>query len=122
MSDQRRLLGQQGETLARQYLERKGYAFVQANYRCPHGEIDLIFRDGYCLVFVEVRTRRGRSLGTPEESVTARKRQKLQEVAETYRQQHEDLPPHWRIDVVAVEATSGGTFTVRHVRDAVEEG
>lgn len=122
MSDPRRHLGQQGEAVARRYLERQGYAFREANYRCPHGEIDLVFQDGDTLVFVEVKTRRGRALGTPEESVTARKRQKLQEVAETYLQEHENLPPQWRIDVVAVEAAPRGDFRVRHIKNAVEEG
>jgi putative endonuclease len=122
LSDTRRHLGQQGEAVARRYLERQGYTFRQANYRCPLGEIDLIFQDGDTLVFVEVKTRSGRALGTPEESVNARKRQKLQEVAETYLQEHKNLPLQWRIDVVAVEATLDGDFRVRHIKDAVEEG
>lgn len=107
MKDARRKLGQLGENLAANYLERRGYVIRQRNYRCPVGELDIVAKDGDCLVFVEVRTRRGREYGTPEESITAAKQTKLVEVAQTYLQEH-DWPGDWRIDVVAVELTRGG--------------
>jgi len=60
---------------------------------------------GEYLVFVEVRTRRGRSFGTPEESVTYSKAEKLIDLAHAYLQTHDALPAFWRIDLVAVELT-----------------
>ena len=49
--------GQEGEYLAKCYLERKGYIFIRTNYWTKHGEIDLIMQDKDDLVFVEVKTR-----------------------------------------------------------------
>jgi putative endonuclease len=109
MKDARKKLGQWGENLAADYLERRGYAIRQRNYRCPVGEMDIVAEDGGCLVFVEVRTRRGQKYGTPEESVTEAKQTKLVEVVQTYLQEH-DWPGDWRIDVVAVELTRGGVL------------
>jgi putative endonuclease len=107
MKDKRKKLGRLGENLAADRLERQGYVIRQRNYRCPVGEMDIVAEDGDCLVFVEVRTRRGQEYGTPEESITAAKQVKLVEVAQTYLQEH-DWPGDWRIDVVAVELTRGG--------------
>jgi len=116
----RKKLGQLGETLAADHLARRGYVIRQRNYRCPAGEMDIVAEDGDCLVFVEVRTRRGREYGMPEESLTAAKRARLIEVAQTYLQEHE-WPGDWRIDVVAIELTQGGRLErVSVIQNAVE--
>src|SRR5664279_234230 len=51
------LHGELGERAAKKHLKRLGLKFLTANFRTPRGEIDLIFRDADCLVFVEVKTR-----------------------------------------------------------------
>lgn len=117
--DDRRGLGRRGEDLAAQHLVARGYQIVARNWRCEVGELDLIARDGACLAFVEVRTRRGRALGTPEESVTAAKQARFIELALTYVQAH-DWPGDWRIDVVAVEMDQRGRLLrVDHYENAV---
>jgi len=88
-------------------LAAKGYQLVTRNWRCPIGEIDLVVESGGCLAFVEVRTRRGESLGSPEESVSKTKRARLIALAESY-VQSTDWQGDWRIDVVAVELDSRG--------------
>ncbi len=103
MTDSRRLTGAIGEQLARRYLEQKNYEIVEQNFRCSIGEIDIVARDAGFLVFVEVRTKRSRQFGTPEESITLTKQAKLIELAETYLQKREISNEDWRIDVVAVE-------------------
>ena len=55
-------LGEHGESLAVRALEREGYAVLARRYRTRLGEIDIIARDGPCLVFVEVKARRHQSL------------------------------------------------------------
>ena len=55
------------------------------------------------LVFVEVRTKKSRQFGSPEESITPAKKERLRATAMHYQQTHDDLPPSWRIDVVAIE-------------------
>lgn len=100
--------GNLGEKLARGFLKKRGYRILGENYRCPLGEIDIIARHGDYLVFVEVRTRTNLSFGSPEESVTAAKKARLIATALHYRQGHDNLPPLWRIDFVAVRLDAGG--------------
>ncbi len=102
----RRETGMLGERLAAGYLREHGYEVIETNYRCPEGEIDIVARHGDAVVFVEVRTRRGPEFGTPEESITAVKKQRLRLTAARYLEEHEGLPEEWRIDVVAIELDS----------------
>jgi putative endonuclease len=119
VKDDRRGLGQHGEELAARHLEAKGYDIITRNWRCETGEIDLVARDGTDLAFVEVRTRRGRSLGSPEESITAAKQARLIDLAEAYLQV-EPWGGNWRIDVVAVEMDRRGRLLrLDHYENAV---
>ncbi len=116
----RKALGELGERWAKKYLEQNGYRIREANFRCREGEVDIIAQHKDCLVFVEVRTRTGSGFGTPEESVTAAKQEKLVSVAMSYLQTHDDLPTEWRIDVVAVEvATNGRVVRTELIQNAV---
>jgi len=122
MKDARRGLGRLGERLAADYLRRHGYFIRETNYRCPIGEMDIVATEGDCLVFVEVRTRRGRELGLPEESITPAKQAKLTEVAQTYLEERGETATNWRIDVVAVELTPGGRLRrIELIKNAVSE-
>lgn len=104
----KRQLGRRGEELASAYLQQQGYLILARNWRCPAGEIDIVAREGEFLAFVEVRTRRGDRLGTPEESITPAKQAKLVELAQTYLQEACLLEQSWRIDVVAIEMDRQG--------------
>lgn len=104
----RKALGAQGEKWARDYLKKNGYRVKETNYRCREGEIDIIAEQEDCLVFVEVRTRTGSDFGSPEESVTPAKREKLVSVALDYLQNQRKVPPYWRFDVVAIEVDPKG--------------
>jgi len=104
----RRDTGILGEKLARDFLKQHGYHILETNYRCPHGEIDIIARDKESLVFIEVRAKRSAKFGSPEESITPAKKEKLRATAYHYQQNHDNLPPSWRIDFVAVEIDQKG--------------
>jgi len=104
----RRDTGILGEKLAKDFLKKRGYRIWETNYRCPEGEVDLIAKHKDYLVFVEVRTKTSREFGTPEESITPTKKERLRAVASCYRQTHDNLPQLWRIDVVAVELDQKG--------------
>jgi putative endonuclease len=120
MKDARRSLGAAGERLAADFLAGQGYALLARNWRRGAlGEIDLVAQDGACLVIVEVRTRRGRSFGTAEESVTPRKQARLVSLAEAYTAATGWTGP-LRIDVVAIQlAANGSILRINHVQDAV---
>jgi len=106
----RQKLGSIGERLAAETLRQRGYRILEYNFRCRHGEIDLIAEDEHDLVFVEVKTRRGTAFGLPEEAVTLSKRRKLVEVASYYLDLHAQSDRAWRIDVVAVQFGVRGAF------------
>ena len=104
----RRDTGILGEKLAKDFLRKRGYRVLETNYRCPQGEIDIVARHKDSLVFIEVRAKKSLEFGSPEESITPVKRERMRATAYHYRQNHEDLPPLWRIDVVAVELDQKG--------------
>ena len=121
MPTDRSRLGSSGERLAQEYLGGAGYEILETNYRCQWGEVDIITRDGDSLVFVEVRTRRSTSFGTPEESITKEKAQRLIATAETYLDEHQSSAAQWRIDFISVEMDHRGRLKpLRHVKNAVE--
>lgn len=102
----RRQLAQWGEQTAAEYLSSRGYAILGRNVRTPHGELDLVARQGGCTVFVEVKTRASDRYGMPEEAVTPRKRQHLLDSAQAYLQLHPELGQSWRVDVIAIRRMS----------------
>jgi putative endonuclease len=118
----RRRFGDFGERVAASHLEAKGYAIVERNWSTKEGEIDLIAQRGPNLVFVEVRSRQGRNLGGPEESINGRKAQHMRAAALAYGQQHPDAPPNQRIDVVVIELDAKGrVMRVEQIENAIED-
>ncbi len=107
----RRDTGIRGEKLARDFLKKRGYRILETNYRCPEGEIDIIARHKDFLVFIEVRAKTSLKFGSPEESITPTKKERLRATAFHYQQTHNDLPLSWRIDVVAVELNQKGKLS-----------
>jgi putative endonuclease len=118
--EDRKKLGRWGEDAAATLLEERGYLVVERNWRCHGvGEVDLVARQGDCLVFVEVRARRGRAHGTPEESITAAKQKRLVALVDAYSQAH-GWEGDCRIDVIALELDEGGRLIRRrHIENAV---
>ena len=99
----RRDTGILGEKLAKNFLKKRGYRILETNYRCPQGEIDIIAKHKGTLAFIEVRTKKSLEFGSPEESITSAKKERMKATATQYQQTHNNLPQLWRIDVVAVE-------------------
>ena len=116
----RKKLGAWGEKVAAIELESQGCRIIDRNWRCQQGEIDLIAQAGdELLLFVEVKTRRGRNMGTPEEALTPHKSRKLIQLAQLYLAEKE-LDVDWRIDLVAVELDSNGKLLrCEHIPNAV---
>ncbi len=122
-------LGNFGEAAAAAHLTRQGYTLLARQWRSGstgvvRGDIDLVVRDGACLVFVEVRARRSSgSYGSAEESLTPAKRARMVQLALAYLQQHHpDSDIDWRIDLIALEIDrSGRVARLNHIIAAVEE-
>ena len=113
--------GRLGELAARRHLESAGYTILASNVRCGRHEIDIVADDGGTLVFVEVRARRGRMFGAPEESITAAKRRRMLMAAQCYLTANDCWHRRWRIDMVAVELDRhDGIARLDVIRNAVE--
>lgn len=118
----RRETGALGEKLACDFLGKNGYRVLERNYRSPDGEIDIIAQQETTLVFVEVRTKKSSTFGTPEESITPVKMERLRKVAAHYGQNRSNLPAAWRIDVVAIQMDRRGKVSrIELIENAVEE-
>lgn len=118
----RRETGIIGEKIACEFLRNNGFKIVETNYRCRDGEIDIIASLRDTLVFVEVRTKKDLMFGTPEESITWRKMEKLNAVANHYRQNHDNLPLDWRIDVIAICIDRDGKVNrIELIENAIED-
>ncbi|MCP4543256.1 MAG: YraN family protein [Chloroflexi bacterium] len=119
MSDARVKLGRQGEELAVAELIRRGYEIVTRNWHCQAGEVDVVVCRGEVWHFFEVRTRRGREFGTPEESLTPAKQQRMIDVALTYLGEHDLNDVDWRVGLVAVEMNRAGKLLRLEVYDSI---
>lgn len=114
----RQRLGKLGEDLASTYLRKHGYRILERNFKRRYGELDIIALSGTILVFVEVKTRIGRSFGLPEEAVTPRKLREVVKTAQFYKMLHPELPEAMRIDVIAMELNSDYTVnSLRHIEN-----
>ncbi len=96
------ILGSLGESLARTALEQQGYAIVATQYRTRAGEIDIVARDGGCLVFVEVKARRSSERGSPAEAVTPQKQRRIIAMARDFLARNPTDATSCRFDVVAI--------------------
>jgi putative endonuclease len=103
MSLARGELGKIGEDLACRELERRGYAILARRYRRRGGELDIVARDGQTVVFVEVKTRDGRSYGDGVDAVTGLKRRRIVQVATDYLARHRLADRPCRFDVVSIQ-------------------
>jgi len=118
----RQEVGKLGEKLAQKFLKKRGYHIRETNFRCREGEIDIIAQQKDYLVFIEVRTKSNLDFGSPEESITQNKKEKLIATALTYISTHQKLPPLWRIDVVALEVNDKGKAKrIELIENAIEQ-
>jgi putative endonuclease len=107
--------GELGERSAKRFLQKQGLKFLAANYRSEHGEIDLIFREGDCLVFAEVKTRSSEAWTRPAAAVDAQKRRLLSQTALDYLRRLKNPPVKFRFDIVEVLLADGKVREIRHL-------
>lgn len=107
--------GALGERAARKHLSQKGLKFLTANFRSHRGEIDLIFRDADCLVFVEVKTRSSEEWSRPAAAVNAERRRRLSHCGLDYLQLLKNPKVKIRFDIVEVLLSQGEIREIRHL-------
>ena len=109
--------GMRGQAEAEAHLVNKGYEILKKNYRLRSGEVDIIAGTGNYIVFVEVKYRKGLSLGYPGESVNAFKQRKIIKTAQHYIMANNLTDRDFRFDVIEVLESDGKTM-VNHIEDA----
>jgi putative endonuclease len=107
--------GRIGEAAAKKYLRKSGLKFLTANFKSERGEIDLVFRDGDCLVFVEVKTRSSEDWVRPAAYVDKGKRQRLSLCGLDYLRLLRNPKVKFRFDIVEVLLKNGSVDEIRHL-------
>ena len=107
--------GELGERAAKKHLQKLGLKFLAANFRSARGEIDLIFRDEDCLVFIEVKTRSSEEWSRPADAVDARKKKLLSQTALDYLWLLKNPRVKIRFDIVEVLLAEGAVREIRHL-------
>lgn len=108
--------GREGEEVARNYLQKKGYTILETNWHWHHYELDIIAMDEDMLVIVEVKTRAVDHLLSPEDAVDWKKMRRMVAAADAYvRYFHMDAPV--RFDIISVIKGKNG-YEIEHFDDA----
>ena len=94
--------GKNAEQLALNYLNHHGLKFLQRNFRCRLGEIDLIMQEGTTTVFVEVRSRANDKIMNTVETIDRKKVQKIIRTAGYYLQQDPEGSGPYRFDIITL--------------------
>jgi len=116
-----RTVGEYYETLVLRHLEKKGLSVLTRNYHAPHGEIDLVARDGDTIVFIEVKVRRGRGFGEASDAVDRRKRRRMIHAAKGFLAGYPE-DPDVRFDVITLDPDGKGGTHLTHHSSAFQPG
>ncbi|HEY5560172.1 MAG TPA: YraN family protein [Clostridiaceae bacterium] len=110
-------LGNIGEELAKKYLLNIDYSIISTKYRSKYGEIDIVARKAYTIIFVEVKLRSNLNYGYPCEAVTKTKRQKIYKTALFFIANNYNINANYRFDVIEVYS-SENKYTINHLENA----
>ena len=111
--------GKAAEHQAERHLRARGLQLVKRNYRCRMGEIDLIMREGDCLVIVEVRYRKSDTFLSPALTVDESKQARIIRTTEHFLAASPALADYAiRFDVVAIGGTQSRTGAIQWIKDA----
>jgi putative endonuclease len=110
--------GRSGEEIAFQYLKNKKYRIIKRSFRMFRGEIDIIAFERGTLVFFEVKTRRSKDFGLPEESVTKAKQNQVKKIAQGFLVKNGLEDVECRFDVISISLDENQEYSIRHIKDA----
>lgn len=109
-------LGKWGEDTAAAYLEEKGYQIIERDWKSGHHDLDIVAKEDNTLVIVEVKTRRSRLFGDPEEAIDYKKRQSLQSAINHYVKSHR-TSHDVRFDIISIVGMIGSQPEIEHIKD-----
>lgn len=106
--------GKDAERMAEKYITDQGYKVLERNFRAGRGEIDLIAEKNNWIVFFEVRYRKNKDYGYPEDTISNKKEKLLWDTAIQYTQQ-QNWNGNIRYDIIAITESEG----IVHLEDAI---
>lgn len=111
-----------GEEVAARFLASRGYRVLERNFRCKGGEVDIVASapGTGCLVFAEVKARRGTTFGLPQQAVTPFKQRQIAKAALFWLSRHRQHDRDARFDVIAVFLSEDGAHRVEHIENAFD--
>ncbi|MBR7031287.1 MAG: YraN family protein [Prevotella sp.] len=109
-------LGKWGEDIAATYLKKKGFEIIERDWKSGHHDLDIVAKDGNTLVIVEVKTRRNRLFGNPEEAIDYKKRKSLQSAINHYIKSH-CTGQEVRFDIISIVGMIGSQPEIDHIID-----
>lgn len=112
-------IGKLAELKACDYLQKKKYILLEANYRSRFGEIDLIMKNKKYICFIEVKMRNEKSIASPSEFVDEHKQKKIVATAELYLS-YNKLKLQPRFDVVEVFTENNKIKSIKHLENAFQ--
>lgn len=114
----KRKFGIIGEKIAQGYLINKKYEILETNFYTKNGEIDIIAKQGKCIIFVEVKTRSTLKYGTPAMAVNFTKMKHIKNVAKEYIRIKKLYRYEVRIDVIEI-LINNGKCKINHIEGAM---
>ena len=112
---QKHILGEKGETIAKDYLVEKNYVILEKNWKYLKAEIDLIAQKDDVIIFVEVKTRSSINFGYPESFVSEKQQKRIVLAANEYIQKN-DIQREARFDIISI--IIGKKSGIKHIEDA----
>ena len=112
---QKHILGEKGETIAKDYLVEKNYVILEKNWTYLKAEIDLIAQKDDVIIFVEVKTRSSINFGPPESFVSEKQQKRIVLAANEYIQKN-DIQSEARFDIISI--IIGNKGGIKHIEDA----
>jgi len=95
-------IGQRGEDLAANFLQKKGYRILERNFRAEGGEIDIIAQDNDYICFIEVKMRSSTLFGTPAEAVNYKKQNRIKKLSQIYLKENGLSDKPQRFDILEI--------------------
>lgn len=111
-------LGNIGEQIAVEYLEKNKYQILERNFYCRQGEIDIIAKDSQEIVFIEVKTRTNINFGKPAEAVNEVKQNHMYKTAKYFLYRKNSLAMLTRFDVIEI-LVKNGKFNINHIKQII---
>ena len=111
-------LGNIGEQIAVDYLEKNNYKILKRNFYCKQGEIDVIAKKSQEIVFIEVKTRSSLDFGKPSEAVNSIKLKHMYKTAQYFLYKSHSINNFIRFDVIEV-LVEDGKFNVNHIKQII---